>query len=182
MLFIMNDIKTNLIWIDLEMTGLNPYFDRIIEIATIVTNFKLEIIEYGPSIVLNQSDKVISCMDKWNVEHHSKSGLLNEVKTSPYYEDFAEIEILKFLSKFSIKGASPMCGSSIYQDRIFIYRYMPNLYNFFHYRNIDVSSIRIFFNKILGFNCYSNINSLHRAKNDIIDSINELKNYINISI
>ncbi|CAN5409316.1 oligoribonuclease [soil metagenome] len=170
----------HLIWIDLEMTGLNPDTDRIIEIATVVTDSYLNILAEGPVIAVHQSDNTLAGMDEWNVKHHTKSGLIERVKLSPISEIEAETITLAFLSEYVEANKSPMCGNSICQDRRFLYRYMPKLENFFHYRNLDVSTV-----KELAKRWAPPIakafkkNSKHMALSDIKDSIAELMHYHN---
>lgn len=170
--------KNNLIWLDLEMTGLDPFKDRILEIATIITDKNLKILAEGPNIAIYQINSILSSMNDWNINIHNKNGLLNRVKTSSYNETRAEQETLKFLKKWSLKNTSPICGNSIYNDRFFLLQYMPKLFSYFHYRSIDVSSIKELFKL---WNNNKNINFLkikkHTAKHDIYESINELKFY-----
>ena len=168
----------NLIWIDLEMTGLDTQTDNIIEIATIVTNQDLEIIAEGPEIVINQTKTIMDEMDEWNTKHHGKSGLTDKVLLSKITTQDAEIETLNFLKKFVKAGISPMCGNSICQDRRFLARQMPELEKFFHYRNLDVSSLNILSN-IWRPDIAKSVkkSSKHRALEDIKDSINELIHY-----
>ncbi len=168
----------NLIWIDLEMTGLNTDQDRIIEIATIVTDNQLNIIAEGPVFAIHQPDEILDGMDEWNKSHHGNSGLLARVKKSPYHEVDAEAETLKFLGEHVPRGKSPMCGNSICQDRRFLHRSMPKLEQYFHYRNLDVSSIKILAQEwapkvAAGFSK----SSQHVALQDIRDSIEELRYY-----
>ena len=168
----------NLIWIDLEMTGLDTQNDNIIEIATIVTNQDLEIIAEGPEIVINQTKTIMDEMDEWNTKHHGKSGLTDKVLLSKITTQDAEIETLNFLKKFVKAGISPMCGNSICQDRRFLARQMPELEKFFHYRNLDVSSLNILSNFWRPDIAKSvKKSSKHRALEDIKDSINELIHY-----
>ena len=168
----------NLVWIDLEMTGLDTQRDNIIEIATIVTNQDLEIIAEGPEIVINQSKTIMDGMDEWNTKHHGKSGLTDKVLLSKITVQDAEIETLNFLKKYVKAGISPMCGNSICQDRRFLARQMPELEKFFHYRNLDVSSLNILSN-IWRSDIAKSVkkSSKHRALEDIKDSINELIHY-----
>ena len=132
----------NLIWIDLEMTGLNPLTERIIEIATVVTDSNLKVLAEGPSLVINQSDSLLAGMDEWNTQQHGGSGLTDRVRNSQITEAEAMQQTLDFLSHWVPKGQSPMCGNSIGQDRRFLVRYMPELEVFFHYRNLDVSTLK----------------------------------------
>lgn len=174
----MADKKNNLIWLDLEMTGLNHSKDRIIEIATIVTDSDLNILAHGPNLVINQSERLLREMDEWNTNQHTSSGLIDKVLKSSISEQEAELRTLDFLLSYVEPGYSPMCGNSIYQDRRFLSLHMPNLERFFHYRNLDVSSL-----KILAKNWAPDIfsqlhkSSNHRALEDIIGSIDELKFY-----
>ena len=167
-----------LIWIDLEMTGLNPDQDRMIEIATIVTDSHLNILAEGPVLAIFQPEEVLSQMDAWNQKHHGQSGLLARVRESAISERQAEQETLAFLSQWVKPNASPMCGNSICQDRRFLYRYMPQLEVFFHYRNLDVSTVKELakrwapeiLKKVVKKNA-------HLALEDIKESIDELKTY-----
>lgn len=172
------DKKQHLIWIDLEMTGLIPESDRIIEIATIVTNTDLQEIAEGPVLAIHQSAEIMAGMDDWNQRHHGASGLIERVRMSPNNESEAEQATIQFLSQYCERGFSPMCGNSICQDRRFLARYMPALEAFFHYRNMDVSSI-----KELAKRWRPDIvdgvtkQSAHKALDDIRDSIEELRHY-----
>jgi len=134
--------ETNLIWIDLEMTGLLPERDVIIEIATIVTDKDLNILAEGPSMVIHQGGEILAGMDEWNTEHHTNSGLVQRVKDSVISTKQAEKQTIEFLEKYVDAGASPMCGNTICQDRRFLYNYMPELEKFFHYRHVDVSTLK----------------------------------------
>ena len=136
------DKKLNLIWIDLEMTGLAPNADRILEIATLITDANLNIIAEGPNLAVRQSDELLDGMDDWNQRHHSKTGLIEKVKNSRIDDKEAERQTIEFLVQYSDKGASPMCGNSVCQDRRFLANYMPELEEYFHYRNLDVSSVK----------------------------------------
>ena len=170
--------KTNLIWIDLEMTGLIPEHDVIIEIATVVTDAQLNVVDEGPSIAIHQSNELLDGMDDWNTNQHNHSGLVKRVQESKISIAEAESKTLNFLMKYVDLGASPMCGNSICQDRRFLYNYMPDLEKFFHYRHIDVSTL-----KELAVRWKPNIistsykKSRHLALSDIYDSIDELKHY-----
>ena len=138
----MSQSTDNLIWVDLEMTGLDTVNDLIIEIATIITDGQLNILEEGPMIAIHQTDEVLAEMDEWNTNQHTKSGLVARIRDSEYTAKDAETMTLKFVEKFIPANASPMCGNSICQDRRFMHRLMPQLENYFHYRNLDVSSIK----------------------------------------
>ena len=138
----MTDKELNLIWIDLEMTGLDPLQERIIEIATVVTDSELNVLAEGPSIAINQPNALIQAMDDWNTNQHGKSGLTERVIQSTVTEAQAESETIEFLKQWVPEGVSPMCGNSIGQDRRFLVRYMPELANYFHYRNLDVSTLK----------------------------------------
>ena len=134
--------KTNLIWIDLEMTGLIPEEDVIIEIATIVTDSELNVLAEGPNLAVHQSDEILNGMDEWNTRHHGSSGLTERVRNTDVTSADAERATIEFLSEWVPAGASPMCGNTICQDRRFLARYMPDLEAYFHYRHIDVSTLK----------------------------------------
>ncbi len=168
----------NLIWIDLEMTGLDPLEDRIIEIATIVTDKQLNVLEEGPSLVIHQDREIMESMDEWNTNQHGKTGLTDRVIRSDISESTAEQITIAFLEKYVPAGKSPMCGNSICQDRRFLARWMPSLEAFFHYRNLDVSSLKELAVRwkpevLEGFTK----KGTHLAMDDIHDSIDELKHY-----
>jgi oligoribonuclease len=174
----MIDKKSNLIWIDLEMTGLNPLKDRIIEIALIVTDKNLNVIAEGEAMAIHQPTSVLEAMDEWNTEHHTDSGLWARVEQSDITLKDAEQLSIEFLSEHVPIHRSPMCGNTICQDRRFLAKWMPDLENYFHYRQIDVSSIKELFTrwnpKILeGFEKKGN----HLAMDDVRESIGELKYY-----
>ena len=173
----MSKSDNNLIWIDLEMTGLDTDNDLIIEIATIVTDPQLNILEEGPVLAIHQPDEILDQMDEWNTRQHNQSGLVERVKNSPY--DIAEAEslTLAFLEKFVSRGKSPMCGNSICQDRRFMHRLMPNLEQYFHYRNMDVSTIKEIVKRWAPDKKEYEKQGAHLALDDIRDSINELKFY-----
>jgi oligoribonuclease len=133
---------SHLVWIDLEMTGLDPDNDLIIEIATIVTDKNLNILAQGPVLAVHQSDAALAAMDDWNQHHHGQSGLIKRVKASTIDDAEAERQTLEFIKQWVPERASPICGNSIGQDRRFLYRYMPVLEAYFHYRNIDVSTLK----------------------------------------
>lgn len=168
----------NLIWIDLEMTGLNTDTDRIIEIATIITDAELNILAEGPVMAIYQPDEVLAGMDDWNQKQHKGSGLIERIKASTITEAEAEAATLAFIAQYVPAKKSPMCGNSICQDRRFLYRIMPKLEDYFHYRNLDVSSIKELALRwtpavAKGFKKKSR----HLALEDIRDSIEELKYY-----
>lgn len=170
--------ESNLIWVDLEMTGLEPSVDRIIEIATIVTDKELNILAEGPVIAIFQSEALLAGMDDWNQKHHGQSGLIERVKASDVSESQAVEQTIAFLEQHVPKGVSPMCGNSIGQDRRFLNRYMPELEDYFHYRNIDVSTIKELVRRwkpevMDGFNKQGT----HQALVDIQESIAELQFY-----
>lgn len=168
----------NLIWIDLEMTGLDTDNDYIIEIATIVTDSNLEILEEGPVLAIHQRDDVLNMMDEWNRTQHRKSGLIERVRASTLKETEVEEATLEFISKYVPQGKSPMCGNSICQDRRFLHRHMSQLERYFHYRNLDVSTIKELARRWAPV-VYNGVEkeSTHLALDDIRDSINELRYY-----
>lgn len=173
-----NKCNNNLVWIDLEMTGLDTDLDYIIEIATIVTDASLRVIAEGPVIAIHQAPAILEKMDAWNQHHHGKSGLIERVAASTCNEAEAERLTLEFLAQHVDAGLSPMCGNSICQDRRFLHRHMPKLEKFFHYRNLDVSSIKILAALWAPTMAkkHSKISS-HQALEDIRDSIEELNFY-----
>ena len=170
--------KDNLIWIDLEMTGLEPQTDQIIEIATIVTDSQLNILAQGPELAIHQPQSVLDAMDEWNTRQHGQSGLTMRVQESSFTLASAEWETLEFLKLWVPAGASPMCGNSICQDRRFLARLMPELENYFHYRNLDVSSLKELASRwspelLEGFSKQGS----HLALDDVKESIAELFYY-----
>ena len=168
----------NLIWLDCEMTGLEPDVDRIIEIAVVVTGPKLETRIEGPVLVIHQTDEQLGKMDAWNRGTHGKSGLIDKVKASALCEAEAEILLIDFLSQYAPKKASPMCGNSIGQDRRFLVKYMPKLEAFFHYRNLDVSTLKEL-SKRWRPEVYSAFKKQqrHTALADVHESIDEMEHY-----
>ena len=170
--------RDNLIWIDLEMTGLDTDNDKIIEIATLVTDKELNVLAEGPVLAVHQSDALLEGMDEWNTEHHNNSGLVARVKESRISEMQAQAQTLDFLKEHVEAGMSPMCGNSICQDRRFLANYMPELEAFFHYRNLDVSTLKELARRwkpeiLPGFKK----DNKHLALDDIRESIAELQYY-----
>jgi oligoribonuclease len=170
--------KNNLIWIDLEMTGLDPFTDQILEIATVVTSANLEILARGPVLAIHQPEEILQGMDEWNTSHHTASGLLERVRGTSMTMARAEQETLTFLRELVPAGASPICGNSICQDRRFLARLMPELEAYFHYRNLDVSTLKELALRwapktLAGFSKKNN----HLALDDILESIEELQYY-----
>ncbi len=169
---------THLIWIDLEMTGLDPDQDVIIEIATVVTDKQLQVLAEGPVLAIQQPESALAAMDEWNQTHHGQSGLIDRVRQSTIDTETAERLTLEFLQAWLPERASPMCGNSICQDRRFLYRRMPRLEKFFHYRNLDVSTV-----KELMLRWAPELagglqkTSAHQALADIYESIDELRYY-----
>lgn len=174
----MTQDQRNLVWVDLEMTGLEPQTDRIIEIATIVTDAELNILAEGPVFAIHQCDEVLAKMDAWNTQHHGDSGLIERVKNSTIDELQASQKTIEFLEQYIGKGVSPMCGNSICQDRRFMAMGMPVLEDWFHYRNLDVSTL-----KELAKRWYPEVmngfekKGAHLALDDIRESIAELRYY-----
>ena len=172
------DKNLNLIWIDLEMTGLDPEVDQIIEIATVVTDSQLNTIAEGPVLAIHQPDSVLAAMDEWNTTHHGDSGLTERVRQSQVTVAVAQRQTLAFLRQHVPKGASPICGNSIGQDRRFLVKYMPEMEAYFHYRNLDVSTLKELVRRwrpelLAGFSK----KGAHLAMDDIKESIAELQYY-----
>ena len=170
--------EQNLIWLDCEMTGLDPEKERIIEIAVIVTGPELTPRVEGPVLVIHQPDSVLDAMDSWNTGTHGRSGLIDKVKASTLTEDEAADQLIAFLSQYVPKGCSPMCGNTIGQDRRFLVKYMPRLEAFFHYRNVDVSTLKELARRwrpevVDAFKKQQ----LHTALADVHESIDELVHY-----
>jgi oligoribonuclease len=169
----------NLIWIDMEMTGLQPDSDRIIEIATLVTDPQLNVIATGPVLVVHQPDEVLDAMDSWNKSTHAKTGLIERVRASALVEPEVEREALQFVAAHVPANTSPMCGNSICQDRRFLARWMPRLESHFHYRNLDVSTLKELVRRWKPELKAFSKEGKHEALADILESIEELKFYRN---
>jgi oligoribonuclease len=170
--------EMNLVWVDMEMTGLEPDTDRIIEVAMVVTDMHLNVLAEGPVLAIHQSDATLDAMDSWNKGTHGRSGLIDRVKASTVSEEQAEAEFIAFMKQWVPNGKSPMCGNTIGQDRRFMVRYMPKLEAFFHYRNVDVSTLKELCRRwkpevVSGFKKAQK----HTALADILESIEELKYY-----
>jgi oligoribonuclease len=174
----MNTKADNLVWIDLEMTGLNPDSDHIIEIATVVTDAELNVVAEGPVLAVHQPEQVLAGMDDWNRRTHGESGLVERVRRSATTAGDAEEQTLAFLRQHADPGSSPMCGNSICQDRRFLAREMPSLEKFFHYRNLDVSTLKELARRWApGVLAGVHKTSRHLALDDIRESIDELRHY-----
>ena len=177
-----NPMSTNkskrLIWIDLEMTGLDTDEDTILEIATIVTNSEMEVLAEGPVCAIHQDENILKAMDDWNRSHHTDSGLWQRIVNSQYSMRDAELTSIEFLDEWVKKGASPMCGNSVCQDRRFLHRLMPELVDWFHYRNLDVSTLKVLAKYWMPASTaiYHKANR-HEALSDIRESIEELRYY-----
>jgi len=173
-----NNKELNLIWIDLEMTGLEPSVDHIIEIATIVTDSDLNTLAEGPMLAIHQSDELLAAMDEWNTSHHGASGLTERVRQSTITVAEAERQTVEFLRQYVPEGASPICGNTIGQDRRFLVKYMPQLEAYFHYRNLDVSTLKELIRRWRP-ELMSGVSKkgAHLALDDIRESIEELQYY-----
>ena len=170
--------KKNLVWIDCEMTGLDPERDRLLEIATIVTSYDLEIIDRGPVIAIRQSEARLAAMDAWNRRTHKKSGLLDRVRNEGVAVAEAQRLTLGFIKRYCYAQTAPLCGNSIGQDKRFLARYMPQLHDFLHYKVVDVSSIKVLVSEwYAGKHLPPPKKELHRALDDIEESIAELAWY-----
>jgi oligoribonuclease len=167
-----------MVWMDLEMTGLDPINDRIIEMATLITDSQLNIIAEGPCLIVHQSDKVMDNMNDWCIKHHGDSGLTAAVKASTISQEEACRQTRDFILDHCLPGRAPLCGNSIGQDRMFLLHHMPDILDVLHYRVVDVSSFKELFNRWYGQkNCTFPKATNHRALDDILESIGELKFY-----
>ena len=169
--------RDNLVWIDLEMTGLDPETEKIIEVATLVTDSDLNLIAEGPNLIISQSKELLDSMDEWNQNQHGSSGLIQEVIKSDITEQIAEIETLDFISKYVGEKASPMCGNTVSHDRRFLSKYMPRLEAYFNYRHIDVSSFKEVAVRWMNEAQVYEKKGSHRALGDIKESLEELRFY-----
>ena len=170
--------KNHLVWVDMEMTGLDPMRDRVIEVALVVTNNALEIVAEGPVLVIHQPDQVLEGMDDWNKGTHQRSGLIDRIRASTLTEMAAEEQLLEFLKAHVPVGESPMCGNSVCQDRRFMANYLPRLEQYFHYRNLDVSTLKELSKrwKPAVYSAFKK-SGKHEALADILESIVELRHY-----
>jgi oligoribonuclease len=171
-------LDTHLVWLDMEMSGLEPEQERILEVALVVTDLHLNVLAEAPVYVIHQSDTVLDAMDAWNKGTHGKSGLIDKVKASLVSEQQAEIDLITFLKPWIPKGKIPLCGNTIHQDRRFMALYMPQLNDFFHYRNIDVSTLKELAKRWKP-TVYSQFKKqqAHTALADVYESIEEMKYY-----
>ena len=169
--------RDNLIWIDLEMTGLDPDKEKIIEIATLITDSNLNVISEGPNLIISQPKEVLDEMDDWNQNQHGSTGLIDEVMKSDITEQVAEIETLEFVSKYVGEKVSPMCGNTVSHDRRFLSKYMPRLEAYFNYRHIDVSSFKEVAVRWMNEAQTYEKKGSHRALGDIKESVEELRFY-----
>ena len=168
-----------MIWIDLEMTGLDPSVDRIIEIATLVTDEQLQVLAEGPDLILHQSDELLGRMDEWNRKHHGESGLTEAVRASNVSEAEAEEQTLALVAAHSERGKAPLAGNSVHTDRLFLSRHMPRLHGWLHYRNVDVSTVKELVRRWYPevFQGRPSKKGTHRSREDILESIAELQYY-----
>lgn len=170
--------ETRLIWVDMEMTGLRPEIDRIIEVAFVITDSQLEVLAQSEAFAIRQPDAVLDAMDEWNRSTHGRSGLIDRVRRSAMTEASAEIALIEFARQWVPPGKSPMCGNSVCQDRRFMARYMPALENYFHYRNLDVSTVKELCKRWQpAIARQFNKRAAHTALADIMESIEELRFY-----
>lgn len=170
-------MKNYLVWIDLEMSGLDPERHVIVEIGSIVTDDRINLVAKGPDIAITYPEPILSLMDEWSLKHHQSSGLMDRIKSSHYTCQSAEQETLAFISQYCRKGESPLCGNSVWQDRRFLLKYMPRLESYLHYRMIDVSSIKELVKRWYpNFTAYKK-KKAHLAMSDIEESIKELNYY-----
>ncbi|ALG69031.1 oligoribonuclease [Beggiatoa leptomitoformis] len=173
----MSQDPTHLIWIDLEMTGLEPAHESIIEIATVITDVHLNLVAEGPVIAIHQPDSLLATMDEWNTRQHNESGLVTRVRESTIDLATAEQMTLAFLQQYVPAGKSPICGNTVSQDRLFLHAYMPTLEKYFHYRQIDVSTLKELARRWMPQLPKFSKTAQHLAMSDIYESINELKYY-----
>jgi oligoribonuclease len=173
-----DDLKDPLVWIDLEMTGLNPEKEHILEIATLITDGALERIIEGPNLIIYQPPSVLDNMEKWSMKQHGKTGLTDQVKKSRISLKSAEQETLRFMRRYCTPSTAPLCGNAVHHDRRFLIKYMPSVHEYLHYRHVDVSTLKAlvkrWYPKLKG---YSKKSDRHRALDDIRESIEELKFY-----
>jgi oligoribonuclease len=172
-----NEAPAPLVWIDMEMSGLDPETCAILEVAVLITNGELEEIAEGPDIVVHQPQSVLAAMDEWNTKHHGESGLTARVQASTVSLAEAEEQVLSFVAAHTKAGASPLCGNSVHQDRAFIARYMPRLHAHLHYRNIDVSTLKELVKRWYPSVPVPTKKEAHRALSDIRESLDELRYY-----
>ena len=175
--------RDNIVWIDMEMTGLDPAKERVIEIAVLITDSQLNLVAEGPEIVIHQSDEILAAMDEWNTSHHTASGLVERVRASSVTEADAETEILAFLAEHCEKGKCPIAGNSIHQDKRFLQRYLPEIDSFLHYRIIDVSTVKELVRRWYPepYAARPSKKGDHRAMEDIRESIEELRYYRSVA-
>jgi oligoribonuclease len=171
------DVQNNLVWMDLEMSGLDPEENTILEIATLITDFNLEVVAEGPVIAIHQTDRLLESMDEWNTNCHKGTGLTERVRQSTVNMRAAEVMTLDFVREHITAGVSPLCGNTIWQDRRFLIKYMPELESYFHYRNIDVSSFKEIYTRWYPGLPMFKKQKVHSAMKDIRESIEELKYY-----
>ena len=170
--------QNHLIWLDMEMSGLDPEVCRVLEVAVVITDKDLNTVAEGPVLVIHQADAVLDAMDAWNKNTHGRSGLIDKVKASTLTEDQASAQLIEFLAHHIPKGVSPLCGNSVHQDRRFMVRYMPTFEAYFHYRNLDVSTLKELASRWAPEVKKSFVKkTMHTALADVYESIDELKHY-----